>query len=169
MDQAGEQSPPQKHCAVTTAYHCAQVEPTTHLPLYSIGLSALISMLLGLINIGSSVAFNAIVSLVVAAYFGSYMVPISIVIYKRITGAPLQMGPWNLGKWGLPINIFSMVWLIITWMFSFFPIAVPVIPASMNWSSTLWGGLMGFGTIWYFAFQRKKFTGPAIFGEAQKA
>jgi hypothetical protein len=33
----------------------------------------------------------------------------------------------------------------------------------------LWGALMGFGTLWYFAFQRKKFTGPAIFGEAHKA
>ncbi len=127
-------------------------------------------MLLGLINIGSAVAFNAIVSLVVAAYFGSYMIPISIVIYKRVKGLPLQMGPWNLGKWGLAINCLSMVWLIITWLFSFFPIGLPVTPVNMNWSSTLYGFLMGFGIIWYFAFQRKKFTGPAIFsGEVSKA
>lgn len=145
------------------AYNIAQVEPNTHLPLYSIGLSAVISMLLGLINIGSSVAFNAIVSLVVAAYFGSYMIPISIVIYKRVTGAHLQMGPWNMGRWGLAVNVFSMAWLILTWLFSFFPIAVPVTPSSMNWSSTLWGALMIFGVAWYFAYQRKRFTGPAIF------
>jgi choline transport protein len=131
--------------------------------LYSIGLSAVISMLLGLINIGSSVAFNAIVSLVVAAYFGSYMIPIGIVIYKRVTGAHLQMGPWNLGRWGLAVNVFSMAWLILTWLFSFFPIAVPVTLSSMNWSSTLWGALMFFGVAWYFAYQRKRFTGPAIF------
>jgi choline transport protein len=156
------------HRAATKAYKSAQVEPRTHLPLYSIGLSAVISMLLGLINIGSSVAFNAIVSLVIAAYFGSYMIPISIVIYKRLTGVPLQMGPWTLGKWGLAVNIFSMVWLSITWLFSFFPIAIPVTPESMNWSSTLWGALMGFGTIWYFAYQRKRFTGPAIFANVGK-
>ena len=120
-------------------------------------------MLLGLINIGSSVAFNAIVSLVVSAYFGSYMIPIAIVIYKRITHQPLQMGPWNLGKWGLAVNLFSMVWLSITWFFAFFPIAVPVVPSTMNWSSTLWGCLMIFGITWYFAYQRKRFNGPAIF------
>ena len=160
---------PPSHCAATYAKCFSQVEPRTHLPLFSIGLSAFISMLLGLINIGSSVAFNAIVSLVVAAYFGSYMIPISIVIYKRLTHAPLQMGPWNLGKWGLAINLFSMLWLILTWLFSFFPIAIPVTPETMNWSSTLWGSLMTFGIIWYFVFQRKRFTGPAIFSDVRKA
>jgi choline transport protein len=126
-------------------------------------------MLLGLINIGSSVAFNAIVSLVVAAYFGSYMIPLSIVIYKRITHVPLQMGPWNLGKWGLAINLFSMLWLILTWLFSFFPIGLPVTPENMNWSSVLWGALMTLGITWYFAFQRKRFTGPDIFGGNNRA
>ena len=125
-------------------------------------------MLLGLINIGSSVAFNAIVSLVVAAYFGSYMIPLVIVIIKRIKKQPLQMGPWNMGKWGLAVNIFSMIWLIITWTFSFFPIAVPVVPETMNWSSTLWGGLMSFGLIWYFAVQRKVFTGPNLLNDEDK-
>ena len=126
-------------------------------------------MLLGLINIGSSVAFNAIVSLVIAAYFGSYMIPLGIVIYKRLTHAPLQMGPWNLGKWGLAINCFSMLWLMLTWLFSFFPIATPVTLETMNWSSTLWGALMSIGLAWYFAFQRKRFTGPAIFSDVHKA
>ena len=119
-------------------------------------------MLLGLINIGSSVAFNAIVSLVVAAYFGSYFIPISIVAYRRAKGIPLELGPWNLGRFGLATNLVAMGWMILTWTFSFFPIAVPVTPQTMNWSSALWGGLMIFGIGWYFAFQRHRFTGPTI-------
>lgn len=54
---------------------------------------------------------------------------------------------------------------MITWTFSFFPIAVPVTPESMNWSSTLWGGIMLFGLVWYWAVQRKVFRGPAAFTE----
>lgn len=46
------------------------VHKGTHLPLWSIALSALISLLLSLINIGSSVAFNAIVSLTIACFLG---------------------------------------------------------------------------------------------------
>lgn len=119
-------------------------------------------MLLGLINIGSSVAFNAIVSLVVAAYFGSYVIPISMVAYRRFRGIPIKMGPWNLGRFGLMTNIVAIVWIIITWTFSFFPIAVPVTPSIMNWSSVLWGFLMSFGILWYIVYQRHKFTGPTI-------
>jgi choline transport protein len=119
-------------------------------------------MLLGLINIGSNVAFNAIVSLVIAAYFGSYLAPIAIIAYRRLTGIPLKMGPWNLGpRLGLATNLFALVWLIITLVFSFFPIAVPVTPETMNWSCVLWGGMMTFGVVWYAAFQRHKFTGPS--------
>ncbi len=143
----------------------AKVEPRTKLPIYSIVLSAVISMLLGLINIGSSVAFNAIVSLVIAAYFGSYFIPISIVAYRRLKGAPLELGPWNLGRLGLPTNILALVWIIITWTFSFFPIAVPVTSETMNWSSVLWAFVMGFGISWYFVYQRHKFTGPTIISE----
>lgn len=119
-------------------------------------------MLLGLINIGSSVAFNAIVSLVAAAFFGSYIIPISMVAYRRAKGIPLELGPWNMGRLGLAVNLFSLVWLIITWIFSFFPIAIPVTPSTMNWSSVLWGFVMIFGILWYFARQRHHFTGPTI-------
>lgn len=119
-------------------------------------------MLLGLINIGSSVAFNAIVSLVIAAYFGSYFIPISLVAYRRLKGIPLEMGPWNLGRYGLAINIVALVWIIITCIFSFFPIAVPVAPETMNWSSALWGFMMAFGILWYLVYQRHKFTGPTV-------
>jgi choline transport protein len=119
-------------------------------------------MLLGLINIGSSVAFNAIVSMVVATYFGSYFIPISMVAYRRIKGMPLELGPWNLGRLGLFANIVALIWIIVTWTFSFFPIAVPVTPQTMNWSSVLWGAVMIFGISWYFAYQRRRFTGPTV-------
>ena len=119
-------------------------------------------MLLGLINIGSSVAFNVLVSFVIAAYFGSYVIPISMVAYRRSRGIPIKMGPWNLGRFGLTTNIVAIVWIIITWTFSFFPIAVPVNPSTMNWSSVLWGSMMSFGIFWYIVYQRHKFTGPTI-------
>jgi len=148
--------------SVSTRALTKKVSPSSHLPIYSIALSAFVSMILSLINIGSSVAFNAIVSLVVAAYFGSYAIPISLVAYKRVRGHPLELGPWNLGRLGLPVNIISLAWLAITWAFSFFPIAVPVVPATMNWSCVLWGFMMLGGLSWYFFYQRYRFTGPTV-------
>ena len=138
------------------------VHKGTHLPLWSIALSAVISLLLSLINIGSAVAFNAIVSLTIACYFGSYLIPIALLAWKRATNQPHQMGPWNCGRWGLPLNIISIIWLVITWVFTFFPIAVPVTTQTLNWSPVLWSGCMILGLGWYFAFQRKVFVGPNV-------
>lgn len=128
----------------------------------SIILSSVISILLSLINIGSAVAFNAIISLVVAAFFGSYAVPIAILAWRRATGYPLQYGPWKLGRFGLATNIIALVFLVITFIFSFFPIAIPVTGATMNWSCVLWGAIMLLGTFWYYIKQRHVFTGPKV-------
>ncbi|KAH0843808.1 hypothetical protein FOPE_09143 [Fonsecaea pedrosoi] len=57
----------------------SQVNPRTRLPLYSVALSVLITLLLGLINNGSFAAFNAVASLVVSGYLGSYTLPITSV------------------------------------------------------------------------------------------
>lgn len=122
----------------------------------------MISLLLSFINIGSAVAFNAIVSLVVAAFFGSYAVPIGILAWKRAKNEPLEYGPWKLGKFGLVTNIVSLVFLAITWIFSFFPITIPFEPATFNWSCVLWGSIMVFGTVWYYFRQRHRFTGPNV-------
>lgn len=146
-----------------------KVEPRSRLPIWSIALSAAISIALSLINIGSAVAFNAIVSFVVAAFFGSYFIPIAMVAHRRIKNIPLELGPWNLGRFGLIINLFALVWLFIIFVFSFFPIAVPVTLETMNWSCLLWGFMMISGALLYQFNGKTKFTGPSVPSEFNKS
>jgi choline transport protein len=119
-----------------------------------------INALLGLINIGSSVAFNAIVSLVVAGFLSSYLIPIVIMIFKRIWREPIAFGPWNLGRWGLAINIYAAAYTIITLVFSFFPPSVPVTAVTMNWSCVVYGGVVILGIIFYVVHGHKNYVGP---------
>ena len=63
-------------------------------------------------------AFNAIVSLVVSSYLSSYLLPIILMIRKRLRGESIPLGPWTLGRWGLPINIFAAVYTLITVYFT---------------------------------------------------
>lgn len=143
--------------------YLAYVEPRTKLPLYSISLSAFITLLLGLINIGSSTAFNAVASLVVAGFLGSYILPIGLLLYNRIT-RPLSInyGPFSLGRFGIATNTIAILWTVLVMVFSFFPAAIPVTLVTMNWSCLLWGGTMIFGLAFYIFYQRGRYNGPIV-------
>lgn len=130
------------------------------LPLRSIGFCTIVSAIIGLINIGSTVAFNAIVSLTIASLFVSYLVAIVSMIAKRVKGDSVEFGPWSLGWAGLPVNLIATGFLIISVVFSFFPPAVPVTLPTMNWSCVMWGGSTLIGLLYYVVIGRKVYHGP---------
>ena len=125
-------------------------------------MTTIISLLLALINIGSAVAFNALTSLVVAGFFSSYAISISLITIRRFYGEPIQWGPWNMGKFGLPVNLFAMVYIVIALFFSFWPQTLVVTPATMNWSSLVFGVVIIFSVGWFVVRGRKFFAGPII-------
>lgn len=143
----------------------SRVEPRTKLPLYSVGVSVVITMLLGLINIGSSAAFNAVASLVVSGYLGSYTLPMLLLLHKKLFNpSAVHYGPWTLGRpLGIFCNIFGLIWIVIVMIFSFFPSnRVGLTPETMNWSCVLWGGTMIIGLIFYFGYLRGRYNGPIV-------
>lgn len=91
----------------------SRVRPGWDIPLNSIIASYVFSMLLTLINLGSAVALNIITSLGTGALLCSYIVSISCIIIKRLRGETLLPRRWSLGAWGLPINIFSVLFMAL--------------------------------------------------------
>jgi choline transport protein len=145
--------------------YISRVEPRTKLPLYAVGLSVLITMLLGLINIGSAQAFNAVASLVVSGYLGSYTLPMILLLHKKIFNpTSVHYGPWTLGRpLGIFCNVFGLLWIAIVMTFSFFPfVRTDLTLQTMNWSCLLWGGTMIIGVVSYFLYLRGRYNGPVI-------
>lgn len=140
----------------------SHVDKRTTLPLRSIFFCAIVSAVIGLINIGSTVAFNAIVSLIIAGLFVSYLTAIVLMILKRVKRETIDFGPWSLGWAGLPINVVAACFLLISVVFSFFPPATPVTLMSMNWSCLMWGGSTLIGLVYYAVRGRKIYHGPVI-------
>ncbi|GAB7352183.1 hypothetical protein MBLNU459_g2662t1 [Dothideomycetes sp. NU459] len=143
----------------------AHVNQRNALPLRSIFFCTIFTAIICLINIGSTVAFNAIVSITIAGLFTSYLIPICLMIRKRLTGedAQLRFGPWRMGKFtGLAVNILSAIYLVISVVFSFFPPGLPVTLQTMNWSCVVWGGIVLLGLVWYAALGRRRYNGPIM-------
>jgi choline transport protein len=83
-------------------------------------------------------------------------------ICKRVKREPVRMGPWTLGKFGLPINIIAAVFLIISTLFSFFPPAIPVTLVTINWSCVVFGGVVIIGLVYYVLLGRHVYRSPII-------
>ncbi|KAF2667233.1 amino acid transporter [Microthyrium microscopicum] len=141
--------------------HFAYLHPTLRLPVNALILVGVISFLLSLIYIGSSTAFNAIISLQALGLAVSYVLPILFILIRKLGhGARPEYGPFSLGKWGIPCNILSLCYLfyIITWMP--FPQFLPVTAQNMNYAGPLLG-LVIVGSMLHYAISgRKHFQVP---------
>ncbi|KAK3324505.1 amino acid permease [Cercophora scortea] len=138
----------------------SQVKPGWNIPLNAVLLTFIITALLSLINIGSTVAFNAIGSLAVSAILGTYIISFTILIFRRFRG-PLPARRWSLGNLGLFVNIGAVAFLLVVWVFIFFPISpVELTPSTMNWNSLIFGSTMIFAIVYYFIFGRKTYKSP---------
>ncbi|KAF2456974.1 amino acid permease-domain-containing protein [Lineolata rhizophorae] len=136
------------------------VRPGWDIPLNAVLLSYAIAVLLALINIGSTAAFNIITSLGTGALISSYIVSISCLILKRLRREPLLPARWSLGRYGLPINIFSVLFLTLVFIMSFFPQTRKVTPESMNWNVLVYSAVVTFSIAYFAVRGRFRYVGP---------
>lgn len=155
-----------------------QVQSKSAIPLLAVIITSSVACLIGLINIGSSTAFNDVVSLGVSSLYASYVITESLLLWRRCTGAirnptdttnntgePNQLvwGPFHLpGLFGILVNAFSVVFGIIIFFFSFWPVATPTDAAHMNFSSLMTVSVIMFAVFYYLVWARTTYTGPIV-------
>lgn len=142
-------------------------------------------MLLGLISVGSAVAFNDLLSLAVSGLYASYLVACVLLFWRRCTGSikdisavPIQdpiatnlpgsggslvWGPWKMPEIiGKPVNAFACIYLTIVNFFTFWPPATPVTPDTMNYSVVVTGFVAIVSALYYSLWAHRTYTGPVI-------
>jgi choline transport protein len=163
-----------------------QVSDRTSIPVYAVAFTSFIACLLALVNIGSTIAFNGVISVAIAGLFSSYLLTSSLLLYRRCTGAILTpseafdtdtssssttrdgmsrtvWGPWRLpGAIGIANNVFACAYLSFVFFFSFWPSFAAVTPANMNWAVLVTGAIAGISAIYYAVWARKTYHGPII-------
>jgi choline transport protein len=119
-----------------------------------------IVFLLGFLYLFAGQAYSALVgSSFILAYI-AYFIPIASVV---ASGRKFKPGPFYMRKWGLIVNILSLLWLlagIVFWQFPFFLPVVGNLASNMNWTVVVVGGILLLATIWYFAAGSKQYKVP---------
>lgn len=137
-----------------------QVRPGWDVPVNAVLVTLFCTILLSLIIIGSTIAFNVITSLGQVGLISSYIIVIACVFAKRVKGEALLPSRFSLGKFGFLVNGLALLFLGLAFIFLFFPAAPDPTPASMNWSCLLFGFILGFSLIYYWIWGRHVYVGP---------
>ena len=137
-----------------------KIHPKYKMPLNALSLMSAVCFLLSFIYLGSSTAFNAIISLTSIGLHISYILPIGFIMLRKIRGPPVAFGPFNLGKWDIPINLFSLVYLFFVIIWMPFPTELPVTAANMNYAGPIMLAVIIGGVIDWFISGHKRFDFP---------
>ncbi|GLA43952.1 hypothetical protein AnigIFM63309_002049 [Aspergillus niger] len=140
-----------------------KVDPRFKIPIRALFLVTALVILLSFIQIGSSAAFNAILSLSTLGLYISYLIPLVLLVWKRFTAPKdIPQGTFSLGKWGLPINLVAILFATYFSIFLPFPSEVPVTGETMNYAGPVLGFVMLFACGDWLVRGRHKWNGPTM-------
>lgn len=148
-----------------------KVVPGWDVPVNALIVCLVVSLILGAINFGSGVALDAILSVSNAALLLSYFISVGALRLRRLRGEPLLPRRWSLGKYGGIINDITLLFLAVTFFFSFWPSYVlagdPTAAGDFNWAVVVLAivGILAFA--YYYAGGRHKYVAPVALVKAE--
>lgn len=119
------------------------------IPARAVLFSVSIVVLLSLVNIGSNVALQVFISLTTLAVYVSYFLAIAMVFLRRFSSNPPRMGPWSMGRFGMAVNAFALLYSVYVIVWLPFPTTMPITGANFNYSSPIFGFVVFIAAGWY--------------------
>ena len=154
------------------------------MPIYGILLTFVVQIALNSIYFGTVTGFNTVVSIATEGFCKnhrfaymlpstnkllrtdvSYAIPILLRVIAPLTASTASTqfeGPWNLGRWSMPINIMALVYLLFTSITFNFPTLKPVDSENMNYTSAAVGVVMVVALITWFTTAKGQFRCPGV-------
>lgn len=146
----------------------SKIHPTLNSPVRAtIAMSSMVTCL-GLIYLGSTTAFQALISSYIVLSTLSYL---GAILPHVLTGRRnIVPGPFYMGKTpGMVVNVVALVYILVTVVFFCFPFVMPVSANNMNYTSVITVGLMALVALWWSYRGRHEYTGPSYSIEAAKS
>lgn len=126
--------------ALPGSKYLKQIHPRTKLPVNAHFFSTFLVAIIGCIYVGSTTAFNAIITACICLLLISYSIP--AILLLRVRNKGFAHGPFWCGKLGYITNILTILWTIFCLVFLSFPYVRPVTNTNMNYVSAVYGGVI---------------------------
>ncbi|KND87042.1 putative amino-acid permease [Tolypocladium ophioglossoides CBS 100239] len=132
-------------------------------PVNAMMLSMVVQIILGLINFGSSAAFNAFSGVGVICLTASYATPIAISLFSG--RKQVRTGSFYLGPIGVFCNVVAIAWSMLAMPLFCMPSMIPVTAATVNYAPAVFVAATVISGLWYWAWGHKNYAGPPVQGE----
>lgn len=134
----------------------------TQTPVNAVWMNCAIGCCLLLLIFGGEVTIGAIFSIGACAAFVAFTTPIFIRVF--FVGNRFRAGPWNLGRFSIPIGAVASAFVALMVPILCLPSVTgsDLTPDGMNWTAVVYGGPMFAIIIWWFVSARKWFNGPVV-------
>lgn len=142
--------------------HIASVHPRLKSPVNAVLFTVVGAGIIALLSL-STTAMTALASTSVIGLYISYSIP----IFLRATVArnSFEPGPWNLGKFSIPVAAISCSWIFFITIILLFPAEPDPEASELNWGFLIIGVVLGGSLIAWILSARKWFKGPIQFVE----
>ena len=139
----------------------AKVHSKHEMPLNALILTTVLVVIFGCIFLGSSSAFNAIISASVVALGVSYAIPPAINCLRGRKMLPPR--PFVLpGPLGWMCNLLGIAYVIVTTVLFLFPPTLPVTGSNMNYCIVAFFIVIVISVVQWFVDGRKNYKGPVV-------
>lgn len=138
----------------------AKIDSHYHLPINSIIFCCVAVVAIGLIELGSSTALNAILGCGVICIYLSFSIPIVALLLEKRASFP-AVRYFNLGKAGIVLNCIAVGWISMMTVWLCFPLYLPVTGTGMNYAVPVMVGVVLVTALNWWLYSRKIFTVPA--------
>ncbi|KAI8082772.1 amino acid/polyamine transporter I [Halteromyces radiatus] len=138
--------------------YLSRINPITKTPIYAVWANIIFAMVIGLLYIVNTTAFNAIVSVNTIASSLAYLIPIALRL--TVARSTFKRGPFHMGSLSNIINFISCCWIIFTSILFVCPTEYPVTALNMNYSSVIFVFVIGTSVLYYHFRAKSWFHGP---------
>ncbi|TJZ44217.1 amino acid permease [Streptomyces piniterrae] len=135
-----------------------RVSGRTGTPTRAVLLSVAVAALLAVPALYSSTAYAAVTSINVIGITPAYAIP----IYLRLRrGRGFKPGPWNLGRWGVPVGWIAVVWVTFVTLLFCLPQTYPISLKTFNYAPVALLVVLALAAIWWVVAGRRAYEIPA--------
>lgn len=142
--------------------HMSKLSGPQSLPMNALFLVTAVTIALGSIQLGSTIAMNALLGGAALCTVSAFAACFAFVLFRG--KAAYDPDRWlNLGRFSTPCYAITLFWLLFVLVWLSMPLYLPVTPQTMNYTIVVVCGFAALsGLYWIFVFSRTRAKGTDV-------